>query len=121
MATDIKKGPDGGLADQIYRAQQRKKRVFSTNVTISWIFLLLFLLYLFSGTAFSIGPIQLKTINLDGEFIRENLAFVASGAGITILISGLSILLATSLALLAALGRLSPFPPFLPDSPPNLY
>jgi polar amino acid transport system permease protein len=112
MATDIKQGPDGGLADQIYRAQQRKRRVFSTNVTISWIALLLFLLYLFSGTAISIGPIQLKTINLDGEFIRDNLSFVASGAGITILISGISILLATSLALLAALGRLSTFPPF---------
>jgi len=112
MATDIKNSPDGGLADQIYRAHQRKKRVFSTNVTISWIVLLLFLLYLFSGTALSIGPIQLKTINLDGVFIRENLAFVASGAGVTILISGLSILLATSLALLAALGRLSTFPPF---------
>ena len=40
-----------GLADQIYNAQQRKKRVFTTNVAISWVVLLLFLLYLFSGTA----------------------------------------------------------------------
>lgn len=109
--TNIQKGPEGGLAEQIYQAQQRKKRVFSTNVTISWIVLLLFLLYLFSGTSLSLGGIQLKTINLDGDFIRENLAFVASGAGVTIGISVLSILLATSLALLAALGRLSTFPP----------
>lgn len=99
------------LADQLYEAQVRRKHIFSTNVTISWIVLLLFLLYLFSGTSFAIGEIQFKTIQVDGEFIKKNLAFVASGAGVTIFISGLSILLATSLALLAALGRLSSFPP----------
>lgn len=103
--------PDKGLADQLFEAQQRKKRVFRTNVAISWIVLLLFLLYLFSGTSLSIGGIQLKTIRLDSEFIRENIAFVASGAGVTIGISLLSILLAMTLALLAALGRLSTFPP----------
>ena len=99
------------LADEIFEAQRRKKRVFRTNVTISWIILLLFLLYLFSGIAFSIGGIQLKTIHLDQAFIQENLGFVASGAGVTIFISGLSILLAMTLALLTALGRLSSFPP----------
>jgi polar amino acid transport system permease protein len=100
-----------GLADQLYEAQQRKKRAFRTNVAISWIVLLLILVYLFSGTSLSIGGIQLKTIKLDGEFIRENLAFVASGAGVTIGISMLSILLAMILALMAALGRLSSLPP----------
>lgn len=105
------KNKEKSLADQIYDAQMRQKRIFATNVSISWIILLLFLLYLFSGASFSIGNIQLKTIQLDGQFIRENLAFVASGAGVTIFISVLSIMLATSLALLAALGRLSSFPP----------
>ncbi|MGB7873027.1 MAG: amino acid ABC transporter permease [Anaerolineales bacterium] len=100
-----------GLADQLFKAQQRKKRAFRTNVAISWIVLLLFLLYLFSGTSISLGGIQLKTIRLDSEFIQENLSFVASGAGVTIGISLLSILLAMTLALLAALGRLSTFPP----------
>ena len=109
--TNKKKSPEKGLADQIYQAQQRRKRVFSTNVAVSWIVLLIFLLYLFSGTSLSLGGIQLKTIRLDSEFIKDNLTFVASGAGVTIFISGLSILLATSLALLAALGRLSSFPP----------
>lgn len=99
------------LADQIYEAQVRQKRIFTTHVSISWIVLLLFLLYLFSGTSISVGGLQFKTIQLDGEFIRDNLAFVASGAGVTIFISTLSIMLATSLALLAALGRLSSFPP----------
>lgn len=106
-----KKTEEKGLAERLYAAQQRKKRIFSTNVAISWIVLLLFLLYLFSGTSFSIGGLQFKTINLDGDFIRENIVFVASGAGVTIYISLLSIALATILALLAALGRLSKFPP----------
>ena len=100
-----------GLADQLYELQQRKKRAFTTNVAISWVVLILFLLYLFSGTSLSVGGIQLKTIKLDREFIQENLSFVASGAGVTIGISSLSIALATILALLAALGRLSKFPP----------
>jgi polar amino acid transport system permease protein len=109
--TNIPKGPEKGLAEQVYGAQQRKKRIFSTNVAISWIVLLLILLYLFSGTSFALGGIQLKTIHLDQTFIQENLSFVASGAGVTIFISGLSILLAMTLALLTALGRLSSFPP----------
>ena len=109
--TNPEKGANTSLADQIYAAQQRKKRVFTTNVTISWIVLLLFLLYLFSGISFSLGGIHLKTIQLDSEFIKENLAFVASGAGVTIGISLLSIMLAMTLALMAALGRLSTIPP----------
>jgi polar amino acid transport system permease protein len=109
--TNIPKGPEKGLAEQVYGAQQRKKRIFSTNVAISWVVLLLILVYLFSGISFALGGIQLKTIHLDRVFIQENLTFVASGAGVTIFISGLSILLAMTLALLTALGRLSSFPP----------
>lgn len=106
-----KNGYEKGLAEQLYAAQQRKKRMFRTNVAVSWIILLLFLFFLFSGTKLSIGGIQLKTIHLDREFIRENLTFVASGAFVTIIISGASILLAMTLALLTALGRLSKYPP----------
>jgi len=100
-----------GLAEQLYLVQQSKKRAFTTNVAISWVVLLLFLLYIFSGTSFSILGNEFKTIKLDQEFIKENLSFVASGVGVTIGISILSIMLATILALLAALGRLSKFPP----------
>jgi len=106
-----KTGAEKGLAEQLYAVQQRKKQVFTTNVAISWIALLLFLFYLFSGTQLSIGGFQLKTINLDTEFIRENVTFIAGGITQTLMISALSILLATILALLAALGRLSTFPP----------
>jgi len=106
-----KKGAEKGLAEQLYAGQQRKKRVFTTNVAISWIVLLLILFYIFSGAQLSIGGTQLKTINLDTEFMSANLTFIAGGITQTIMISALSIMLATILALMAALGRLSTFPP----------
>jgi polar amino acid transport system permease protein len=95
----------------LFAAQNRVKRMFSLNVALSWIFLLLFIIFLFSGTNINIGVIHIKTIKLDLVFIQENMGFIASGVGVTIGISVLSILLATILALLAALGRLSKFPP----------
>jgi polar amino acid transport system permease protein len=87
-------------ADLLYEAQQRKVQQFRMFVAISWILLLAFLIYLFSG------PIQ-----IDGEFIEENLGFIAGGLTETLKISVLSIILAMVLALLAALGRLSTIPP----------
>jgi polar amino acid transport system permease protein len=88
-------------AELLFEAQQRKVRQFRTNVIISWIVLLGFLIFLFNG------PIQ-----LDSAFIRRSAAFIAGGIGQTLYISFLSIGLAIVLALLAALGRLSTFPPF---------
>ncbi len=87
-------------ADLLFEAQQRKDLQFKTGVGLTWIVLLLILLFLFSGP-----------IHLDGKFIQENLVFIAGGLGETIKISLLSITFATILALLAALGRLSTFPP----------
>ena len=95
----------------IFDAQNRTKRIFTINVAISWGLLLLFLMFLFSGVTFTLGGKTFKTIHLDAAFIKENIGFIASGVGVTIGISILSILLATILALLAALGRLSRIPP----------
>lgn len=100
--------PPKTQADLLYEAHLRKERQFRTNVAISWILLLLFLFFLFSGQEL---PFGLKTITLDGDFIAENISFIARGVGVTIGISLLSITLATILALLAALGRLSSIPP----------
>lgn len=94
-------------AELLYEAQQRKSRQFRTNVALSWGLLLLLLVYLFSGQSF----LGIRTIRLDFEFIRENLDFIAGGIWQTLLVSILSIILATILALLAALGRLSTVPP----------
>lgn len=87
-------------AELLYEAQQRKVRLFRTYVMVSWAVFLAFLIYLFSGP-----------IKLDSAFIRENALFIAGGVWETLFISIISIMLAVCLALLAALGRLSTFPP----------
>lgn len=94
-------------ADLLYEAQQRKSRRFRTNVALSWGVLLLILIYLFSGQ----NILGIRTIRLDYEFIQNNMLFIAGGIWQTLLVSVLSITLATILALLAALGRLSTIPP----------
>ncbi len=98
--------------EMLYQAYQRKERVFRMNVGISWGILLLFLVFLFSGQEWTLAGIPFKTIKVDSEFIRANMVFIAGGIGETIKISILSIILAILLALFAALGRLSTFPPF---------
>jgi polar amino acid transport system permease protein len=94
-------------AELLYEAQQRQSRNFRRNVGLSWGILLLLLLYLFSGQSF----LGIRTISLDYEFIRDNIGFIAEGIPQTLLLSLVSITLATILALLAALGRLSTIPP----------
>ena len=98
-------------ADLIYELQVRTKRRFTLGVVLSWLVMLAFMVFLFSSTKITIFNTTFKTIHLDSAFIKENLPFIASGIWVTIGISALSILFATILALLAALGRLSKFPP----------
>lgn len=99
--------PVTSQAELLYQAQQRKIRHFRANVALSWIILLVLLVYIFSGETF----LGLKTIHLDSKFIQANMAFIARGIDDTLIITTLSILLAMVLALLAALGRLSTIPP----------
>lgn len=142
-------GAQKSQADLLFEAQQRKQNRFRANVILSWIGLLLFLIFLFSGvelkssegvtkfstwkfetliengqkirkkveTPISVLPaglpgsgLDFKTIVVDSEFIKENIDFVAQGIIQTIYLSISAILLAITLALLAALGRLSPNP-----------
>ncbi len=97
-------------AELLFEAQVRKDRQFRANVALSWIVLLAVLVLIFSGKENL--PFGIKGIQLDTGFIAENWSFIASGIWSTIGISLLSIVLATGLALFAALGRLSTFPPF---------
>ncbi|MCL4260826.1 MAG: amino acid ABC transporter permease [Anaerolineaceae bacterium] len=94
-------------ADLLVAVQKRKQANFRMGVGATWGILLLILIFLFSGK--SIGSYQ--TIQLNTEFMRNNLAFIGGGLGQTLFVSILSILLAMLLALLTALGRLSTFPP----------
>jgi polar amino acid transport system permease protein len=142
-------GEKKSQADLLFEAQQRTQNRFRLNVTLSWISLLVFLVFLFSGieikssngatsisswrfttvtenerkirkrvetpiSSIAVGlpgtGLRLKTITVDSVFIRENLNFVAGGIIQTIRISVYSILFAMTLALLAALGRLSKNP-----------
>ena len=93
----------GGQKSQpelLYQAQLRTQRHFKANVALTWFILLVLLVLLFSGP-----------IKVNSQFIRENMLFIAGGLGQTLQISILSIILAITMALLAALGRLSKFPP----------
>jgi polar amino acid transport system permease protein len=94
------------LAQQVQRQQNREQRNFQIKVVASWIILFGILFFLFSG---GIGPI--KTIQLDGGFIREWAPFISEGVLITLEICFISIICASILALLAALGRLSRIAP----------
>jgi polar amino acid transport system permease protein len=122
---------------QLIQAQlRRSQRRFSTNVLLSWLVLLVLLALLFSGLRLSagpaglvvdlpaaervllslplalpFGPLVLRTIRLDWAFIREWAPYISTGVWQTIGISALSIVCATVLALLSALGRLSRFAP----------
>ncbi|MBI3241074.1 MAG: amino acid ABC transporter permease [Chloroflexi bacterium] len=150
MATVTASAPSSAPAPKtqaqlILEMNQRTRRRFTANVLVSWVAMLSFLLFLFSGLKFEAGPagtqvsvtrwveadgrkqkvdetllalpislpgqVSFSAIPLDWRFISGNLEFIFGGIGQTIGISALSILFATLLALLAALGRLSPFPP----------
>jgi len=104
----IAREPVLSQAELLYQQQQRKERHFRTNVILSWAVLLALLMYIFSGEKF----LGIKTIALNTEFIRNNMSFIARGVTETLTVSGLAITLAMVLALVAALGRLSTFPPF---------
>jgi len=108
VVTRGKKRPAGSLAEALYEAQRSKERHFRANVGLSWFVLLLLIVFLFTGER--ISP-SLKTIHLDFDFIRENADFILLGLPVTLYLSILSITLATLLAVFAALGRLSRFPP----------
>lgn len=98
-------------AEQVAASQRRSARHFVMGVRVSYALLFLALLYAFSGARFTVAGLQFTTISLDWSFIRSHWFFIFNGVWLTILLSVLSIALATALSLLGALGRLSRFPP----------
>ena len=103
--------PRKSQTELIYERQQRQIFRFNLGVRISWAVLITVLLFAFSGVSFNIFGLQVRTIVLDFDFIRKWTPFIFGGLGLTILLSILSTTLASVLALLGALGRLSKFPP----------
>lgn len=98
-------------AEQISALKRRRTQRFSLGVNLSYAVLFLLLIYAFSGIKFNLFGLQFSTISLDTAFIAENWYFIFNGVWLTILLSVLSIALATVLSLLGALGRLSKYPP----------
>jgi len=104
-ATPIAGGPT--QAELILRQQVRAQRAFSVKVVLSWAALLAFLAFIFSGARLDLGPLAIQTIRIDWDFISEWAPYISEGAIKTIEICIESIVVASVLALLAALGRLS--------------
>ena len=98
-------------AEKIMASQRRDARRFAMGVRVSYALLLLALVYAFSGSHFTVAGLRFTTISLDWAFIRSHWFFIFNGVWLTILLSALSIVLATVLSLLGALGRLSKSPP----------
>ena len=111
MTTARQKERFADQAEQIIASQRRDARRFAMGVRVSYALLLLALLYAFSGAGFTVAGLQFATISLDWSFIRSHWFFIFNGVWLTILLSVLSIILATALSLLGALGRLSKFAP----------
>ena len=90
------RNPDSILA-RVQEAEERARISFRLKFAATWIVLIGLLLL---GLA--------VTDNIDTSFIVEWGPFIVSGAGLTLLVSAVSIVFATALAILGALGRLSP-------------
>jgi polar amino acid transport system permease protein len=91
--------PEGAsLSEQIMVSQRTVRTRFGIYNLAVWIALLVIL--------YSV----LRRFNLDIAFMGHFLSFIMGGAGLTVLVSALSISLAVLLALLGALGRLSTNP-----------
>lgn len=111
MTVSTAEGPGKSQAELIQELQRSKVRRFNLGVNLSWALLMAVLLFAFSGFELTIGSWHFSTIQLDTEFMLQQWPFIFGGVGLTILLSLLSIALATVLALLGALGRLSKYPP----------
>jgi polar amino acid transport system permease protein len=77
-----------------------------------WLVLwLLLLLFTFSGVQLELAGIPIRTLRLNGNFVREWWWFISQGVGTTFQLSLVSILCATTLAFLSALAGLSQIAP----------
>ena len=104
--------PDATNQARIIQELRRQKQLrFSLGVNASYLVLLAVLIFAFSGLEFTVLGAEFSAIALDWDFIWERTPFIFGGVGLTVLLSILSISLASVLALLGALGRLSKSPP----------
>ena len=71
----------------VLRQQERQRYLFGIQVVVWWIIILGLLVFIFSGITFSLGPITIKTINLDTEFMKTWAPYISRGVPVTIFIA----------------------------------
>jgi polar amino acid transport system permease protein len=91
--------PSGVVLDELKRADRRSRRRWTTRFWTTWAVLIALLIVFLWFTN-----------NLQFDWIADNGPLILQGAGVTVIVSIASIILATGLALLGALGRLSRSP-----------
>ena len=84
------------LVEDIAAHHRRSLLRWRVQFVATWVFVIGLLLIFLAFTG-----------NLDVEWIRSNWLYILGGAGLTVLVSALSIVLATFIAVFGALGRLS--------------
>ncbi len=97
----------------VLRQQERARYWSSIQVVVWWVIILGLVIFAFSGVSFNLGSVTIRTIKLDTEFIATWWPFISQGVPQTLWISAVSIIFASLLALLSALGRLSGIPPLV--------
>jgi polar amino acid transport system permease protein len=88
--------PRSTIVDDIERARRNNRRRGRTIFMLVW-----------AGLLLGIALLLLATNNVDGDWIAIWAPFIIGGAGVTIFICVTSIILATALAVVGALARLS--------------
>jgi polar amino acid transport system permease protein len=88
-------------------ARRRAHIPFRLSLGLWWVAWLLLLMLLFSGLSLVLGPVRLRTLSLDRQFISTWWLYISRGVIITLELSVASIICATVLAFLSALARLS--------------
>jgi polar amino acid transport system permease protein len=94
MTETVQAPPD--LGTRIMAADRRRAAVWRAEFIVVWVIILLGLI-----------SFVLVTVKLDGGFLTKVIPFILGGAGITLFVSFMSIVLAIILASLGAVGRLS--------------
>jgi polar amino acid transport system permease protein len=86
----------GSVLAQLEAAQDQARRMFTLKFALTWVVLIGVVLAALWTTG-----------NIDLAFIAEWGPFIVGGAGLTVLISAVSIVFATLLAIVGAIGRIS--------------
>ncbi|HSF81996.1 MAG TPA: amino acid ABC transporter permease [Anaerolineales bacterium] len=87
--------PDLSMGHQLMSLESRTRLIYLLQISTVWIVLVILL------------ALALALLNFDIQYVRDHYAFIVQGTWTTLGLSMVSILFATILALLGALGRIS--------------